>query len=216
MMKKLLLLAVLAAASSVASAQSLADRLQQFLGNSKSSTEQTKPAPAYPTAQQIVDVSWKYQSPSIEYRGNDMLLALAVTNLKDQFSVLYTQAGIVPGKDVLVLGGRGRFSADMARHRIAGNYKYDPRTGAIDLTVASYSTMPDANGNTVKKEVGGHVVRGYITAANGVLTLQFDAGDTMKVALKVAPSLAENQEFSAIATMLQSYPGLMLGGNFKR
>lgn len=200
-MKKSLILAVLLMGCSAISAQSLNDKLQQLLGGSQTpKQEETTPA-TYPSAETLLGV-WTYQAPSIEYKGGDMLASIAVAGLKDQLAAHYVKGGIVPGKGTVSFKKRKQMHASMGGQEIDGTYIYDPATGVATITLV--------------KEGKQATFQGYVTLRGEMLTLQFDAGDALKAVQHASPEYAANEKMQQIGSLLQSYPGIMLGGQLKK
>ena len=49
-----------------------------------------------------------------------------------------------------------------------------------------------------------------------VLTLQFDAGDALEAVRHSSPEYAANEKMQQIASVMQNYPGIMLGGQLNK
>ena len=58
--------------------------------------------------------------------------------------------------------------------------------------------------------------QGYLSLRGEVLTLQFDAGDALEAVRHSSPEYAANEKMQQIASVMQNYPGIMLGGQLKK
>ena len=205
-MKRIALLLLLLIGCSTASlrAQSLTERLLQLAGAAANpSAEQQQPVveKSYPTANELSG-SWTYAAPSIEYVGNDLLASIAVNGLKSEIAAAYVKAGLESGKGTITFQRRGRIHISMAGHEIDGSYSYTPKTGTLQLTLVRGTEQA--------------TFVGQATLADKVLTLQFDANDAIRAAQHASQELAQNANLKSIGQLLSNYPGIMLGGAFKK
>ncbi|EKC73520.1 hypothetical protein OBE_02349, partial [human gut metagenome] len=97
---------------------------------------------------------------------------------------------------------RNRLHASMGGHEIDGTYSYDPATGTAAITL-----IQDGKQATFQ---------GYLSLRGEVLTLQFDAGDALEAVRHSSPEYAANEKMQQIASVMQNYPGIMLGGQLKK
>ena len=183
------------------SGQSLNEKLQQLLGGSHSAKQEEATPPTYPSEEALLGV-WTYQAPSIEYKGDDMFASIAVAGLQDQLATHYVKAGLVPGQGTVSFKKRNRLHASMGGHEIDGTYSYDPATGTAAITL-----IQDGKQATFQ---------GYLSLRGEVLTLQFDAGDALEAVRHSSPEYAANEKMQQIASVMQNYPGIMLGGQLKK
>lgn len=202
-MKRTLCLSALfvVCATIAVSGQSMNEKLQQLLGGSHSAKQEEATPPTYPSEEALLGV-WTYQAPSIEYKGDDMFASIAVAGLQDQLATHYVKAGLVPGQGTVSFEKRNRLHASMGGHEIDGTYSYDPATGTAAITL-----IQDGKQATFQ---------GYLTLRGEVLTLQFDAGDALEAVRHSSPEYAANEKMQQIASIMQNYPGIMLGGQLKK
>lgn len=205
-MKRLPTFALLLAAVlflSPASAQSWGDRLQQLLGgdNTASATQQTAAATP-PASQAALYGDWIYRAPIIEYTGDDVLAAMAVAGLREQLAATLVKTGLVPGEGKISFRRRSGLHIALGERQAEGTYAYDARQG--DLTV---TLVHDKRRGTLD---------GKATAADGRLYLRFDAKRVLEAVRQAAPQNAENDKLEQIGALLESYPGIVLGGELSR
>lgn len=185
-------------AAGTAGAQSLTDLFKSIFGGS-SETTATETTVTIP---QSVAGTWIYREPAITYTGDDMLAAIAVTGLRDQFASYYTKAGLTPGQGGITLRKNDKVRAEMAGHEIEGTYTYDADSGSLTFTGT----------------IGGKSasVTGQVTVEEGMMTLLFDAGKTLEIAKSLSPKLSEDARIQQISAILNQYPGIMLGGKLSK
>ena len=97
-----------------------------------------------------------------------------------------------------LLGG----SHSAKQEEVDGTYSYDPATGTAAITL-----IQDGKQATFQ---------GYLSLRGEVLTLQFDAGDALEAVRHSSPEYAANEKMQQIASVMQNYPGIMLGGQLKK
>lgn len=201
-MKHILVLLFTVCSLSSATAQSLGEQLQHLLGGESNAPKQEKTEPiAHPSVEALLGV-WTYQEPSIEYKGEDLLASLAISALKDQLATSYIKGGITPGEGTISFRPKGKLHASIAKQEIDGFYTYDPAKGIAAITLT-------------KDGVQG-TFRAYLFTSGGLLTLQFDANDAIQAVRHASPQYANNEKLQKVSTVLQGYPGVMLGGRLKK
>lgn len=202
MKRSVILLSLLIGCSATTlQAQSLTDKLRQLAGASQSS-EQTVVKKSYPSADELLG-AWIYRAPSIEYKGNDLLASIAVNGLKSEIAAAYVKGGLEPGKGTVTFKRRGKLHVSMGGQELDGTYTYTAETGTLRLTLEREGTKA--------------TFTAYVTfAEDKVLTLQFDANEAIKAARHASAKLAQNPNLTNISQLLGNYPGIMLGGEFKK
>lgn len=197
-MKRTILLALLTLAAGTAGAQSLGDLFKSLFGGGKepAQTESTVTIP------QSVVGTWIYREPAITYTGSDMLAALAVTGLHDQFASYYVKAGLTAGQGGITLRKNDKVRAEMAGHEIEGTYIYNATDGSLTFT------------GKIGEQTAS--VTGKVTVEEGMMTLLFDAGKTLEIAKSLSPKLSEDARIQQISAILKQYPGIMLGAKLSK
>lgn len=189
-----------------ASAQSwqtlLKDVLQSLGGSSTANSSQEQAAVPVPPSDKALRGTWIYQAPAISYTGADMLATLAVTTLEGQLPAYYQQAGLQPGVGTFTFERNGVFTAVLGTKRLAGTYAYHADTG--DLTIS----FPLEGKPTS--------FSGKVTCLDEQLTLLFEASETLRTLRGASTKFAQNQRAQQISTILDAYPGIMLGAKFKQ
>lgn len=181
--------------------QNLFKDLLQSLGGSSETTQQAAATPVPPSAKELRG-TWTYQSPAILYTGSDMLATLAVTTLESQLPSYYQQAGLLPGAGTFAFGENDVFEAVLGAHRITGTYRYAAAAGEVSLSFPLEG-----------KQVS---FRGRVTLADDVLTLMFEASETLRTLRAASTQFAQNQKVQQISAILDAYPGIMLGAKMKK
>ncbi len=158
--------------------------------------------------------TYAFKEPKVEYRGADMLLAMAVTGFKEQINILYLQNGLDKNRAYIQFKSKNRFTSwvvDKEGNKgIDGTYTIAPDGKNIDFTWAD------------KKKK--YTIRGEITSAqnpsgnpsNTGFVIMFDASRAAQTAKTISPELAKDEQFTTIATLLENMPGLWLGAVFAK
>lgn len=184
-----------------AGAQSLQRLWQSLFGSDETKTEQTVPEQKPMTAAQLAG-TWLYSEAAIDYAGDDMLASMAVSALKGQVEAYAAKAGVVAGRDRLILGADRTLRFIAGKHTAKGTYAYDATSGTVTMQV----------------EIGGRqcTLAGMTTCENGVMTLLFDAGEALAAMKAAAPQLAQNENVKLATTVVENYPGIRLGACLKK
>lgn len=183
-------------------AQSLRSLWQSLFGSGgETKTEQAEPERKYMTAAQLAG-TWFYEEAAIAYTGDDMLASMAVSALKGQVEAYAAKAGVVAGRDRLVLNADRTLLFAAGKHTAKGTYAYDASTGAVTMHV----------------EIGGKqgTLTGTTAYENGVMTLLFDAGEALAAMKAAAPQLAQNENVKLATTVVENYPGIRIGARLKK
>lgn len=180
----------------------LKDVFQSLGGSASEKPAQEKAAvPVPPSAKELQGV-WTYQAPAISYTGSDMLATLAVATLESQLPAYYQQAGLLPGAGTFAFGENDVFEAVLGAHRITGTYGYAAAAGEVSLSFPLEG-----------KQVS---FKGRVTLADDVLTLMFEASETLRTLRAASAQFAQNQKVQQISAILDAYPGIMLGAKMKK
>lgn len=207
-MRKFILipLATLAVVVGEARAQfSLSGAIDALMGGSRSQTAQSSPAERFadgaPAARQIV-ARWIYDSPAVEYVGDNSLAKMGVDAARGNLTEAYAKAGVVKGCGSVQLRRNGTFSAVSGDHTVDGRYKYDQTSGRIVFDTT----------------VGGERVEcgGYISLDGDRLTILLDLNEALAVARRIYPQLASDQSLAGIAALVEALPGIYAGGVMTR
>lgn len=186
-----------------ASAQSWGDRLQQLLGGGSTTTAEPQQAAAVPPASQAALYGeWTYRAPLLEYTGDDMLAALAVGTLREQFATALAKAGLVPGQGTVSFRKRGGVRIALADRQAEGSYAYDAPQGVLTVTLVRDKTRGTIDGKAA--------------IADGRLQLRFDAQRVLEVIRQTAPQNSDDEKLQQFAALLENYPGIVLGAELSR
>lgn len=204
-MKRWIIAAIFAFGSAApASAQSWQSFLKNALQALTGKTDETETAAAaasgFPAAQELLG-TWTYRAPAMEYTGSDMLASLATSTLKGQLPSYYQQAGLQSGTGTIVFDRNDAFRAVLTEHRLEGTYSYDAATGTVTIRCPLDSRSVCFTGSA--------------KLAEGVLTMLFEANAVL-ASLQALPQYAQNEKLQQISTILQNYPGVMLGAELTR
>lgn len=200
-MKRLLFLALLSCATlGRAEAQSWSDMFKSLFGGKQETAaeQETAERTALPAS---IEGNWIYQDPVVVYTGDDMLAALAVAGLQDQFASYYAKAGLTPGEGGFTLRRNGKVRIEMAG-QIDGEYRYDSTAGTLSFTGT-------ANGKTVEFD-------GEVSFESSTMTLLFDARQSLETVQAVSSKAAEDSRMQQISAILKQYPGIKLGAKFRK
>jgi hypothetical protein len=180
----------------------LRDAMQMLTGKSTSTTTSatTSTVATQITASALVG-EWSYLSPAMEYSGTDMLATLAVSTLKSQLVGYYQQAGLQAGQGTLTFCKDGTFRAVLTDRNVEGTYSYDATAGTLQFNCIFDDRTASFTGST--------------SFADGALTLLFDANTTLST-LRSLPRYAQSQKLAKIATLLEGYPGVLLGATIQQ
>lgn len=197
--------ALLCCMTAEAGAQDWRGLLRGLFGssNKETETEQTAPEPAskHLTAQELAG-TWVYAGAVIRYTGDDLLASMAVSALQGQIEEYCTKAGVVVGRDRVTLDGKGGAVVRIDQREAKGSYRYDPATGSIRIEIA------------IRGKQG--ILTGTTEYENGTLTLLFNAREALDAMKAAAPQLAQNEKVKMASTLIDQYPGLMIGAKATR
>lgn len=183
-------------------AQSWSSLLKGLVGGSKEEkTEVKTTAPARLTADLIAG-KWMYAEATLAYTGSDMLAQLAVAGLQGQASSYFSKAGLVPGRDAITFGKKNDVTLHIGGREAAGTYSFNSLNGTLVVTLT-------VDGKSAS-------FRGTASLNDGLLLLLFDANETLHVVRTVSPSAAQDSNVQTLGTIIEKYPGLLIGGKLKK
>lgn len=200
-MKRLLLLVLFVGSMSLeAEAQSWLQLLQNLFGGS-SKSEEVVEEPKFITANQLLG-DWLFASTEIEYAGNDPLASMGVSAMKGQAADLAAKAGVVVGRDKATFNSMNRASLQIGDRKVEGNYRYNPQTGEITLSI----------------EIGQkhHALTGKTHYENGTLKLLFNTNEALAALKEALPSMAQNDYVKVGEQIITAYPGIQIGASFHK
>ncbi len=200
-MKKILLVLLLLSSVSVDSqAQSWADMLKSLFGMSTKKSEEIIPETTHIKASELAK-TWLFSEPVIDYTGSDPVATMAVSALEGQMEGLMAKAGIQSGRDRVTFKTNKTLTIEINGVVAMGNYTYNPSTGEITMSVSMKEKTATLSGQTEYE--------------NGVLKLVFDANHVLSTMKAAAPSLADHDYVKIASSVIDTYPGIRLGGTFK-
>lgn len=204
-MKRILFVTILLCGLGVqqAEAQSWKNLLDGLIGGSKKQTKTTETVvqSKFPTSDEIAG-KWIYDDAKLAYTGSDMLATLAVAGLQGQIGSYCTKAGLVAGRDAVTFGADNDVKLHIAGREATGTYGYNSLNGMLTITLT-------VDGKSAS-------FHGTATLADKMLTLLFDANETLQVVKNVSPSAMQNSNVQTLATVIEKYPGLQLGCTMTR
>lgn len=201
MKRIILILALLSGSILESEAQSWTEMLKSFFGMSTKKETTLVPETKYISAAELA-ATWVFSDPVITYTGSDPVATMAISALEGQLDGILLKGGVQRGRDRVTFNKRGTMTIEINDFIGAGNYVYQPATGEITLTLSSKEKSITLTGKTEYKE--------------GVLTMKFDADKALSTIKAAAPSLAENDYVKIATSIISSYPGIEIGGSFKR
>lgn len=181
--------------------QTLLKDALQSLGGSSETAQQPAATPVAPSADELQG-TWIYQAPAVTYTGSDMVATLAVTTLKGQLPAYYQQSGLQPGSGTFAFEDNGVFRVVLGTQRLAGTYLYDAATGVLTVTYPIEGKPTSFNGKAA--------------LADGTLTLLFEASETFRTMRTASSKFSQNQRAQQISAILDAYPGIMMGAEFRK
>lgn len=201
-MKKIaLILLLLAGVTAESRAQSWADLLKSFFSRSSSATKEVVEESKYISASELA-ATWVFENPVIDYTGTDPVATMAVSALEGQMESIIAKGGVVSGRDYLTLKADKSLLVGIDKHLAQGRYSYNPKTGEITLQLSYADKQATLTGN--------------VEWDSGVLTLRFNANEALRAMTAAVPSLTENEYVQVASTVIANYPGIRIGGTFKK
>lgn len=201
-MKKIaLILLLLSGLSAESQAQSWTEMLKSFFGMSTKKSEEPLPETKHISASELA-TTWLFSEPVIDYTGSDPVATMAVSALEGQMEGLMAKAGIQRGRDRITFNRNNTLTVEINGVTAAGNYSYNPTSGEITISVSLKEKSATLRGETEYEE--------------GQLKLVFEADHVLSTMKAAAPSLADHDYVKIASSVIASYPGIRLGGVFKK
>lgn len=206
-MKKFLytLFLLLAVGVSDSQAQSLDDLMKSITSFFGSSTEQQKPAPpaeTHPATSKLMG-RWVYDAPTIDYKGDSSLAAIAVTTLESQLPLIVEKFDFVAGRDSINVGEDGAITITYGENKVTINCTYyTPTTGIA----------------TLQMRVGEQPIslRATIIDHAGKVKMMFDAKELMDMVARHYSKYNEMTTLQMAKSVIDSYPGIRVGVILRR
>lgn len=201
-MKRLIAIVLLSIATSLScSAQSWEALLEGLLSSKEQKKESTAKSEKLLITQDELVGKWYYKRAVVEYRGDDLLAAMAVGVVSEHIESYCAKAGLVAGRDNLTFAtSTYRFEIDKSKG--VGDYAMDYGSGDIKLCAKVKGKEITLKGQSQYKEQ--------------TLTLLFEAGDALQAIKIASPKLAENENIKIASQIIESLPGIYIGVELKR
>lgn len=146
--------------------------------------------------------SWHYLSGRVEYLGINSLASMAIPQLETFVLAELKRNGIVEGCCSLTLNRNGVAVIGTLDQVYEGNYSYDQATAKIK---ASYTY----NNHTYK-------VSGYLKTVSSRIAVLIDMRDILRELAVIRPSLAKDENFIMIKSVVDSFGDIYLSVLFGR
>lgn len=206
-MKKFLytLLIALAVGTTESQAQSLDDLMKSissFLGTTSEQQKPATPAETHPAADKLMG-RWVYDAPTIDYKGDSSLAAIAVSTLESQLPLLVERFDFVAGRDSISVGEDGIITIAYGENKVAINCtNYNPTTGVATLQMR-VGEQPISIGATVIDH-------------SGKVKMMFNAKELMDLVAKHYSKYNEMITLQMAKSVIDSYPGIRMGVILRR
>ena len=146
--------------------------------------------------------TWHYLSARVEYLGVNSLASMAIPQLESFVLAELKRRGIVEGCCSLTLNRNGVAVIGTLDEVHEGGYTYDPTTAKVK---ASYAY----DNHTYK-------VSGYIKTVSSRIAVLIDMKDVLREIVVLRPSLAKDENFLMIKSVVDSFGDIYLSVLFKR
>ena len=146
--------------------------------------------------------TWHYLSARVEYLGVNSLASMAIPQLETFVLSELKRNGIVEGCCSLTLNRNGVAVIGTLDQVYEGNYTYDPTTAKVK---ASYTY----NNHTYK-------VSGYLKTVSSRIAVLIDMRDILRELAVIRPSLAKDENFIMIKSVVDSFGDIYLSVLFGR
>lgn len=206
-MKKFLytLILLLAVGALDSQAQSLDDLMKSITSLFGSSTEQQKPAPpaeTHPATGKLMG-HWMYDAPTIDYKGDSSLAAIAVTTLESQLPLIVEKFDFVAGRDSINVGEDGTITITYGQNKVTINCTYyTPSTGIA----------------TLQMRVGEQPIslRATIIDHADKVKMMFNAKELMDMVAKHYSKYNEMTTLQMAKSVIDNYPEIRVGVILRR
>lgn len=146
--------------------------------------------------------TWQYLAARVEHLGNNPLASAALSQSEALISAELKNRGIVEGCCSLTLRRNGVAVVGTLDHVFEGRYSYDGDTAQTTVSMCSGSTE--------------YSVDGYVKFISGRLVVMIDIKDLLREVVKSDPSLATNETFIMLRSVLDSFGDTYLSVMFTR
>ncbi len=146
--------------------------------------------------------SWHYLSARVEYLGVNSLASMAIPQLETFVLAELKRNGIVEGCCSLTLNRNGVAVIGTLDQVYEGNYSYDQATAKIKATYTY-------NNHTYK-------VSGYLKTVSSRIAVLIDMRDILRELAVIRPSLAKDENFIMIKSVVDSFGDIYLSVLFGR
>lgn len=146
--------------------------------------------------------TWQYLAARVEHLGNNPLASAALSQSEALISAELKNRGIVEGCCSLTLRRNGVAVVGTLDHVFEGRYSYDDDTAQTTVSMCSGSTE--------------YSVDGYVKFISGRLVVMIDIKDLLREVVKSDPTLATNETFIMLRSVLDSFGDTYLSVMFTR
>lgn len=153
-----------------------------------------------PTKSKVVG-SWQYLSSRVEYLGSNYLASVAIPQLESIVSTELRSNGIVEGCCSLTLNRRGSAVVATRTDKFEGDYTYD-------VSKAKFQATYVYDNHTYK-------VSGYLKMVKSRLCVLVNMRDILRELMVYYPSLANDENYILIKSIVDSFGDLYLSILFK-
>lgn len=160
---------------------------------------------AVPINQKTLIGTWNYQSPDVRFQSDNALAkaggALAASTAESKVADLYSMIGIRKGNCTYTFNEDGTCKIKLGSIPLNGTYTFDP----------------DKRQLKIKAGMGMVSMTAQVYYDMSQLTLLFDADKSLSLAQTVGSFAGKGSTtLSALASVLGSYDGLLIGMNLKK
>ncbi|NDV60182.1 DUF4923 family protein [Bacteroides sp. 519] len=189
-------LIVLIACSLLLVTDAQAQSLKDLLDKVTNSTETTQ------SNNTTIVGEWTYTGSAIEFKSDNLLKkaggAIAATQLKTKLDEQLASFGVKSGLAGFTFNANNIFAGTVNNRPFRGTYSYNSETKSASFIFAGFFTL-DAQ----------------VKNANNKMTVLFDA-DKLLLLLNYFSQQSNNATLKAIATLANSYEGMMVGLELKK
>ena len=153
-----------------------------------------------PAKAQVVG-TWQYLSSRVEYLGSNYLASVTIPQLESIISTELRSNGIVEGCCSLKLNRRGSAVVESRDEKFKGEYTYDASTAKFKATCV-YDNHT-------------YTATGYFKLVKSRLCVLVNMRDILRELVAYYPSLANDENFIVIKSVVDSFGDLYLNVLFK-
>ena len=146
--------------------------------------------------------TWQYQSARVEYLGANPVAQVAIPQLESVVASELKRKGIVEGCCSLTLNRRGTAVVGTRDLVFEGSYKYDQSTAQVN---ASYVYDNHTYSGS-----------GYVKLSSSRLMVLIDMRDVLRELAVMSPSLAKDENFLLVKSVVDSFGDIYLSVLFQR